>query len=261
MFYESQHIGADGYFRREEGENFSYPIHVHRCCELILLTAGEMTVNVGGVEYLTRAGEAVLILPHQPHGLTSTASRHTLFIFPPDLIRAFASSHRGAAPDCPRFRLPPPLFCALSELRGNASQTAMKGLLYSAAACLEEQTAFSPRTVGDDLLAKIFSFIDENHTGECSLGDLSRALGYDPSYLCRYFRKTTGMAYHRYVSLRRLGHAAGLLRDGEKNILGCAVESGYRSLRSFNRNFREQYGCTPGEYRKSTPLIDGTRGK
>ena len=60
MFYQLEHIGAAGSLKREEGENFSYPSHLHQCFELILLKEGEMTVEVDGASYRMEKGRALL---------------------------------------------------------------------------------------------------------------------------------------------------------------------------------------------------------
>ncbi len=42
FFYELKHdIGAD-YFTVEHGRDLSFPLHMHRCFEIILVTAGSM---------------------------------------------------------------------------------------------------------------------------------------------------------------------------------------------------------------------------
>ena len=45
-FYELKHeIGAD-YFTVERNHDFSFPLHMHRCFEIILLLEGSMTVTI-----------------------------------------------------------------------------------------------------------------------------------------------------------------------------------------------------------------------
>ena len=57
------------------------------------------------------------------------------------------------------------------------------------------------------------------------------------------------MSYNSYVNVCRLNNAGYLLKNFDLSILECAIESGYKSLRSFNRNFKEYFGMTPIEYR------------
>ena len=89
MFYQLEHIGTEGYFRKEEGNNFNYPLHLHQSFELILVDEGEMTITVNDTPYDVRKGEALLIFPNQLHSMQSTKSKHTLFIFSPHVIQSF----------------------------------------------------------------------------------------------------------------------------------------------------------------------------
>ena len=51
----------------------------------------------------------------------------------------------------------------------------------------------------------------------------------------------------------RLRETVLLMRAGKMSITACALESGFGSMRSFYRAFREEFGCTPKEYFASTP--------
>jgi len=46
-----------------------------------------------------------------------------------------------------------------------------------------------------------------------------------------------------------LSHACYLLKNTAQSVLQCALDSGYTSLRSFNRNFKAQFGISPSQYR------------
>ena len=92
---------------------------------------------------------------------------------------------------------------------------------------------------------------EENFNKNCSLKDLSTALGYDYAYLSRYFKKITGISYNDYLNSFRLNSACYLLQNSNLSVIECAEECGYKSLRTFNRNFKEYYGQSPSNYRKN----------
>ena len=101
------------------------------------------------------------------------------------------------------------------------------------------------------MLYKIFQFVEENFSGECSLEKLSTQIGYDYAYLSRYFKKTTELTFNAYVIQHRLNHACYLMENTDLPIVQCAYESGFKSLRSFNRCFKDNYQITPSQYRKN----------
>ena len=57
------------------------------------------------------------------------------------------------------------------------------------------------------------------------------------------------MPPHRYLLTRRLERAAALLRDTELSITEIAFETGWQSLGTFGRTFRDVKGESPGELR------------
>ncbi len=249
MFYQSEHIGTADYFKKEEGENFAYPPHLHGSFELILVRAGEMAVQVDGTDYQVTPGYAVLVFPHQIHSLHSKASRHTLYIFSPRLIQSFFAEKNGKLPQCSLFSLPRELEQQLLGLSPQDSKYALKGVMYQVCALFDNTVDYRQALADQrDLLFRIFSYVEDHFKEDCSLETLAGALGYHADYLSRYFKQKARLPYNQYLNTRRLSHAAYLLANTNETCLYCALESGYASLRSFNRNFKAQFGITPKAY-------------
>ncbi len=256
MFYQTEHMGTSDFFKKERGENFSYPLHLHRSFELILVEDGEMTVCVDSSSCTLKKGDAALIFPHQLHALSSHHSAHTLFIFSPRIIQTFFAEKAGKLPSQNRIILPDHINSALKALTPKSSKYEIKGILYTV--CSLFDTTVSYHTVENDkqeLLFKILSHVEGNFKTDCTLNALAAAIGYNPEYLSRFFKKKMGMTYNEYINMRRLSYAAYLLTDAEETCLYCAMESGYTSLRSFNRNFKKHFGITPREYKEQQAPI------
>lgn len=251
MFYQLEHVGTTGYFTKEEGENFTYPPHMHQSFELILLEEGEMSVSVDGKEYLLQKGGAVLIFPNQIHSMHSILSKHTLFIFSPRVVQSFFVEKSGTLPHCSAFSVPSNLLATLKRLQKDSSKYALKGALYTVCALFDQSAQYvDALSEKQDLLYRIFAYVDQNFKGDCTLETLAEEIGYNADYISRFFKKKVGLAYNKYLNARRLNHAAYLLTNTGESCLYCALESGYTSLRSFNRNFKEQFGISPTEYKK-----------
>lgn len=69
------------------------------------------------------------------------------------------------------------------------------------------------------------------------------------AYFAREFKKAFGLPPHRYLLSRRIERAAALLRDTELPITDIALETGWTSLGTFGRIFRDITGTSPGELR------------
>ena len=250
MFYQYNHLGSPDYLKIEQNSNFSFPPHLHQCYEVIAILEGEMRVTVDGKSFLLKERDALLIFPNQIHSLESECSRHILCIFTPRLVQAYHTKVVDQIPVNNKFRPDPYLLGALDGLEG-ASSIEKKGILYSLCGQFDKGARYEPKpTDRRSLLYQIFAFVEEKYGEDCSLAALSRELGYDYSYLSRFFKRIVGISFNTYVNHYRLSHACYLMENSTASIVQCAYESGYTSLRSFNRNFKEQFGVTPAKYRR-----------
>lgn len=81
--------------------------------------------------------------------------------------------------------------------------------------------------------------------------DLAAALNTNRTYLSNYINQKLNTTYYQYVNSWKLKHAADLLLTTQLSLDDVALKSGFNSRSSFRRNFFQQYGCTPGEFRSN----------
>ena len=249
MFYQLIHPASSDYFLIEWGTNFNFPDHIHQCFEFIVSLEGEMTVVIGAAEYNIKKGEAVLIFPNQMHALASSNNKHMLCIFSPKLVAAYYSKNSKRLPLSNKFCPPQSLIEAFQSLDKNTSVLKKKGYLYLLCDAFDANAEYADGNPDHkDLLAKILEFIESNYKEDCSLECLSVSLGYSYLYLSRYFKKVVRMAFNSYVNIYRLNTACYLLVNSNDKILNVAIECGYKSVRSFNRNFKNHFGISPNKF-------------
>ncbi|MBE6592578.1 MAG: helix-turn-helix domain-containing protein [Ruminococcaceae bacterium] len=252
MFYQSQHFGVSEYFCKETGKDFSFPMHMHHSFELITVLDGEMTVNIGEQKYLLCRGEAVLIFPEQIHSLSSQKSEHLLVIFSPDIVSAYYSRHSGEYPESNRISLSEYIYSQIVSLEDELSTVKLKAIFYSVCSEFDEGAAYVKRKNAEKgLLREMFEFVENNFDKSCTLEELGTAIGYNSSYLSRYFSESTKMSFVAFVNRYRVSRACHILKNSDKSVMECAYECGYMSLRSFNRNFKLYAGRSPKEYRRT----------
>ena len=250
MFYQYNHFGTTEYFCKEYGEDFNFPMHLHNSFEFITVKEGKMTVVIDGMEYILKKGESVLIFPNQLHSLESETCSHMLCIFSSELVRAYYYKINKKIPLNNKVRADGFVIDYIDKLLPESSVAEKKGILYLLCAIFDKETDYTDRMkVYDGLLYKIFDFVERNYSGDCTLEKLSKETGYNYSYLSRSFKKSTGISFNSYVNQYRISNACYLLSNTGYSIVECALESGYESLRSFNRNFIASRGVTPSEYR------------
>jgi AraC-like DNA-binding protein len=78
---------------------------------------------------------------------------------------------------------------------------------------------------------------------------LARVSGVSEAHFARQFKLAFGMPPHRYLLTRRIERAVALLRDTDLPITQIAFQTGWESLGSFGRTFRDVTGDSPGAVR------------
>lgn len=250
MFYQFEHIGSPEHLVIEKNYDYSFPLHIHQCFEVITINEGYMKVTVENDTYTLKKNEAILIFPNQLHSLDSTKSRHTLCIFSPQLVKAYSAKTKKKVPKNNKFIMDERLISLFENLESNDSEIFRKGVLYLILDNFDRKAVYKEQEKDNkNLIYKMFSFVEKNFDSECTLTALSKEIGYNYSYLSRYFKDIVGISFNEYVNNYRLNHACYLLHNSTAPIIQCTLESGFVSLRSFNRNFKQRFGLTPTEYR------------
>ena len=78
---------------------------------------------------------------------------------------------------------------------------------------------------------------------------LARVSGVSEAHFARSFRDAFGVPPHRYLLTRRIERAAALLRDTDLSITEIAFRTGWESLGTFGRTFRDVTGESPSAVR------------
>lgn len=66
------------------------------------------------------------------------------------------------------------------------------------------------------------------------------------AHFSRSFKQAFGIPPHRYLLSRRIERALALLRDTDLPVTEIALQTGWRSLGTFGRIFRDVTGGSPG---------------
>ena len=96
----------------------------------------------------------------------------------------------------------------------------------------------------------VLKYIDQNYMHNISLDTLAEIAGYSKYHFSRIFKQYHSMSYIQYINLRRTRAAEMLLLDPNIAITEVAMRSGFSSLSSFNRIFKEIKHCTPSSYQR-----------
>ncbi|HET7794593.1 MAG TPA: helix-turn-helix transcriptional regulator [Rhizobacter sp.] len=78
---------------------------------------------------------------------------------------------------------------------------------------------------------------------------LAEVSSVSEAHFARSFKQAFGVPPHRYLLTRRIERAVALLRDTDLPITEIAFQTGWGSLGTFGRTFRDITGESPGEAR------------
>ena len=91
--------------------------------------------------------------------------------------------------------------------------------------------------------------IDAASHEEWPVERLASVSGVSQAHFARSFKDAFGVPPHRYLLTRRIERAKALLRDTDLPITDIAFQTGWNSLGTFGRIFRDITGESPSELR------------
>jgi len=108
---------------------------------------------------------------------------------------------------------------------------------------------------------RLRTVLDHIHThleDSLTVVELAGMVSMSPQHFANLFRRSTGLAPHRYVLGRRIERAQHLLSTTNLSLAEITLESGFASQSHFTDVFRKMLGTTPRRYRSrfvgATPL-------
>ena len=102
--------------------------------------------------------------------------------------------------------------------------------------------------------------IDAASHEEWPVRRLARVSGVSPAHFARCFKEAFGTPPHRYLLTRRIERATALLRETDLSVTEIAFATGWSSLGTFGRTFRDVTGESPraarSRERASSPALE-----
>lgn len=251
-----------------------YPTHWHNAVEIIMPIENGYTVLTGGTEFQLNEGDIILIPPGELHTLPAQPGRRIIF----QCDQSVLGGNPALEAVMPVLRVP---LTVTPETDRDLYLRAKKNVLDIYSAYYEEsdlanvkiyvnvinllvavrefqldQARISLACPQDKMLQynekfkQVLKYIDQNYMEEISLDTLADIAGYSKFHFSRLFKQFNSMSYLQYINLRRIRAAEMLLLDPSVPITEVAMQSGFTSLSTFNRIFKEVKHCTPSSYQR-----------
>ena len=101
-----------------------------------------------------------------------------------------------------------------------------------------------------NLLDQITAFAEDHLAEKITLRMIASHFSVSVSTVTQLFQKKTQSTFHHFLTGLRMEKARTLIRDGlPLEMVGRAI--GYRDHSTFYRAFRQTFGLSPREYRKT----------
>ncbi|MBD2860746.1 helix-turn-helix domain-containing protein [Paenibacillus oceani] len=94
-------------------------------------------------------------------------------------------------------------------------------------------------------------YVHVHYADKLTLESVAAHFHISAPYISRLFRENTGQSFLEYVHQLRINSAAMMLINTDKSVTDITFDTGFESIRTFSRVFREIIGQSPREYRKA----------
>lgn len=241
-------------------ENFAFYSHLHKHLELFVCTEGQMTVTCERQIYTLHNDSWLIVLPETEHSIISTKEGSGIIAMVNPSLISYLTPYLYKKLPVPVIKNPNPVIKRylqdlMTEHQGRYNKTIAKGLLYAILGNLFEQCQFedSPTNYNGDLCYNVIKYMSDHFKStEVTLTAIAKHFGVNSSYLSRTFNNKIGCHITDVLNGYRVDYAKYLLINTTISITDICFESGFSTLRSFNRWFDRLEKCSPKEYRKST---------
>lgn len=95
-------------------------------------------------------------------------------------------------------------------------------------------------------------FIEEHFRQSIDIATIARESCLSEFHFYRLFRTAYGCSPHQYIIQLRISYAKQQLSNSTYPISDIALRSGFSSIHSFSKSFREQTGFSPTQWRNSS---------
>lgn len=97
---------------------------------------------------------------------------------------------------------------------------------------------------------QLLTYIDQHYMEDLDLDRLSESVGFSKYHFLRLFKQYMGTTLGDYVTICRIKASEKLLCNPNLSISEVASQSGFSSISTFNRLFKQYKKCSPTEYRQ-----------
>lgn len=256
----------------------SVPMHWHSEFEVTYAVKGSFRCLIGSIEHEVTEGNAVISISGEKHYFFPAPDTKVIrILFSPDILsgtpddeelirkveEALKSSTRTTAswPEKGKKEMQELISWLVSESSDRKSPAYCLGARGGVLIILSLFTRYAEPIDSEaavlssddkvmERIGKVFELVASSYDKDISLSSAADTAGYVPTYFSRVFRECTGMTFYSYLTMYRIAVAELKLVSTDKSINEIALSSGFGSVKTFDRIFKDKLGTSPLRYRK-----------
>lgn len=101
-------------------------------------------------------------------------------------------------------------------------------------------------------LRKLFDHVNQRYAERLTVREAAKLVSMSPAAFMKLFKQVAGMTFVVYVTRLRLGQSRTLLLETDLSIAEISGRVGFGEQSYFDRRFKEHFGLTPLQYRKTS---------
>ncbi len=254
---------AKGKIEMEERSSLDFPAHLHENFEVGYVQSGEAVLVVDDNKYTLCGGDFFVIFPNQIHSYENSHSCIAkVVIFSPLLIGEFEKIFSSKLPENPvisQSEFGRDIINMLFDVTTD-NVNVLKGFLLALFGILMDNTELKDvDKYNVSTLENLLIYCSEHFSEGITISDVSENLHISRYHIAHIFREKLKTTFSDYITAKRIEYACQLLRDRSMSVVDVAYQSGFNSIRSFNRNFLKHMGVSPKEYRKQKAFLEKKR--
>ena len=244
-------------------QSLTYHSHLHKYLEFGYILHGSTRLKVNDKEYDVSSGQAYLITPYQIHSFKDKKDSNLFaatIIFNDSLISSFNSIFRQNRIENPVIQIDyneiSQYVEKIHELQISSTKYRLQiieaYLLLLLSIVLPQLTLIPDNHSSNaNIPQNVLIYCNEHFKEDISIEKIASDLNISKSYVSQVFNNTLKISFSECINQLRINESILLISGGEKNFSKIAFESGFNSIRSFNRNFTKFTGTSPSEYIKN----------
>ena len=231
--------------------------HFHDSFEIVFMFGGNARAIIGGKEYQLSGGSLCISAPNVIHAYNNEENVDAyLFIVPRRYAKPFGSLLDKNTVDIPVVKYNDEILKLIETIvkTNRQSHPYREQILNGYFTILfAEIFAMTGLTECHKTLAeterRIISYCLENFRHDISLDILANELNISKNHISYIFSSKLKLCLPDFIGSLRVAEAKRLIESGS-SMTDAAFESGFASIRTFNRHFLSETGMSPREYAK-----------